>query len=245
MPNVLQTDEVHLWLTQPADARDPDLIRQYYGLMNAAERQKHDRYRFEGRRHASLVTRALVRTTLSRYCPEIKPTEWEFVEVSNGRPEILPGQTTLPLRFNLSRTEGLIVCAVTLARAVGVDVEFIDIDRNTTSIAARYFAPSERANLRADAFERFYSYWTLKESYLKARGVGLSVPLNQFGFDLDGPGPISIAFASPADDDPARWQFSLHRPTPDHVLALAIERGEGTEVGITTRAVLPLRSDPY
>ena len=238
---MLRTDEVHLWVTRPAEAGNPDLLGSYYGLLNPAERAKHDRYRFEKRRHASLVTRALVRTTLSHYCPEIAPSQWAFGEVSNGRPEIIAGQAPLPLRFNLSRSEGLIVCAVTLGRAIGVDVEFVDTDRNMMAIADRSFAPSERANLRSDDFDRFYSYWTLKEAYLKARGVGLSVPLNQCAFDVDGPGPISIAFASPAADDPAHWQFALLRPTPEHVLALAIDRGGGADLAITVRSVVPLR----
>jgi 4'-phosphopantetheinyl transferase len=240
---VLRTDEVHLWVTRPAEAGDPDLLRRYYRLLNPAERAKHDRYRFEKRRNASLVTRALVRTTLSHYCPEIAPSQWAFVEVSNGRPEIIAGQAPLPLRFNLSRSEGLIVCAVTLGRAIGVDVEFVDPDRNMMAIADRSFAPSERANLRSGDFDRFYSYWTLKEAYLKARGVGLSVPLNQCAFDFDGPGPIRIAFTSSAADDPAHWQFALLRPTPEHVLALAIERGSVIDLGITTRSVVPLRPE--
>ncbi len=235
------TNEVHVWLTNPADVRDPGLLCAYHALMNAAERRKHDRYRLPKNRHACLLTRALVRTTLSRYAPDVDPAAWEFVEVANGRPELAAGQSSLPLRFNVSRTDGLIACAVTLGHAVGVDVESTDVRRGTSAIAARCFAPTELRDLQAHPAERFYTYWTLKEAYVKARGVGLSVPLNQFAFHMDSSGPIRITFDSRVPDDPARWQFAVERPTERHVLALAIERCAASDLWVRIRSVVPLR----
>jgi 4'-phosphopantetheinyl transferase len=239
---VFDSTEVHVWLVDPTELRDPALLREYDTLMNAAERRKHDRYRFEKQRHESLVTRALVRTTLSRYCPAIAPREWEFVEIANGRPEVAAGQAPLPLRFNLSRTDGLIACAVALDRAIGVDVECINPRRSIAAIAERCFTPAEQRRLRGQPAERFYGYWTLKEAYVKARGFGLSVPLSQIAFERDGDGPISVSFDARLDDDPARWHFRLETPTPRHVLALAVEGGPGVDLRVRLESVVPLRS---
>jgi 4'-phosphopantetheinyl transferase len=239
---VFDSSEVHVWLVNPGELHDPDLLREYHALMNATERRKHDRYRLEKHRHESLVTRALVRTTLSRYCPEIAPADWEFVEVANGRPEIVDGQASLPLRFNVSRTEGLIACAVALDRAVGVDIECTDLRRSFTAIAERCFAPAEQRHLGAQPAERFYRYWTLKEAYVKARGFGLSVPLNQIAFEHGDDGIISVSFDARLGDDPARWCFRLETPTPRHVLALAVETRPGDDLRVRLHPVVPLRS---
>jgi len=242
----LRPDEVHIYLVEPAEVRDPSLLSEYHALMNDAERRKHDRYRFERNRRGCLLTRALVRTTLSRYCPEIEPAAWQFEEVGNGRPELAPGQTPLPLRFNVSRTEGLIACAVTMQRAIGVDVEFIDQRRETSGIAERCFAELELRALDAQSADRqcarFYSYWTLKESYIKARGFGLTIPLQQFAFHLDESGPIRISFDSRLADDPTNWQFTLEQPTPRHMLALALARHNRSDASVRISTVVPLRS---
>jgi 4'-phosphopantetheinyl transferase len=237
---VLNSADIHIWLTDPSRATDPGLRREYRDLLPPAERQKCDRYRVPERRLGALVTRALVRTTLSHYCPAVAPREWEFVEIDNGRPELVPGLTALPLRFNLSRTDGLIACAVTLSHAIGVDVEAIDPSRRMAAIMDRYFAPAEQQDVGPD-WERFYTYWTLKEAYAKARGVGLSIPLNAVAFDLAA--PIRITFDPRIEDDPARWHFAVRRPTPRHLLAVAIDCPDRRQpLDPVARWVLPLRS---
>ena len=101
------------------------------------------------------------------------------------------------LRFNLSHTDGLIACAVTIGREVGVDVEHIQ-RRLTHDVAGRFFAPREVDDLKAlpeDEQQRvFFDYWTLKEAYIKARGFGLALPLGDFAFTLAPPAPPQIAF---------------------------------------------------
>jgi 4'-phosphopantetheinyl transferase len=109
---------------------------------------------------------------------------------------------------------------------VGVDVEATDGPGSTTEIAEHFFAPPEIAELRLISArqrrERFFQYWTLKESYIKARGAGLTLPLDQFWFSLLPGRPIEIRFARGFDDDPGRWRFALRRPSPRHQLAIAL-----------------------
>jgi 4'-phosphopantetheinyl transferase len=110
---------------------------------------------------------------------------------------------------------------------VGVDVERVDrVVRE--DIAGRHFAPEEVRDLRAlppDAQARaFFEYWTLKEAYIKARGMGLAIPLADFAFTLAPPAAPTIRFVEGFDDRPERWQFWQAWPTAEHRLALAVTR---------------------
>jgi 4'-phosphopantetheinyl transferase len=237
--------QVHLWLTDPLAIDDTGLRSAYAGLLTAAEQARRERYRFERDRHTFLVTRALVRTVLSRYC-SVRPADWRFAENAYGRPEIAEPAGHPPLRFNLSHTAGLIACAVAWDREIGVDVEVIG-ERATVAIAEDFFAEPEVAALcqlsEPERIQRFYAFWTLKESYIKARGMGLAIPLDQFWFDLEqGPQP-RIEIDSRLDDSAETWQFERQRPTPDHHLALAIRREAEPDLPVLLRHTVPLAGD--
>ena len=114
-------------------------------------------------------------------------------------------------------------------------------------LAERFFAPHEAAALRrvdaSDRPARFLEYWTLKESYIKARGLGLAIPLASFSFDLPpaAPDDIRIRFTSAVDDDATRWQFSVDRFGRDHLIATTVERDRREPVRVTLHeAVVPL-----
>ena len=110
------------------------------------------------------------------------------------------------------------------------------------TLAKEFFSPAEADGLSALSGtrrrERFTALWTLKEAYVKARGVGLSLPLRQFSFSLSEE-RIRIEFAALGEDAAHSWQFSLLRPTPRHVLAVAVRRGDGPERPIVVRETLP------
>jgi 4'-phosphopantetheinyl transferase len=101
------------------------------------------------------------------------------------------------------------------------------IQRRPSIIATvgRSFSPQEIAILRTlrlpARIDRFFEYWTLKEAYVKARGMGLSLPLNQFSILISSNHNIRITFAPSVSDDPQRWRFTLKSPSPRHKLAIA------------------------
>jgi 4'-phosphopantetheinyl transferase len=275
---LVRDHEVHLWHVDPAQVADERLLAAYRALLSPAEHERTARFVFEKGRHESLVTRALVRTTLSIYQPEVDPRAWQFIANPYGRPEIAVPSCPLDprfldlgflgLRFNVSHTDGRIVCLVAVGREIGVDVE--DAARRAPlEVADHYFSPSEVAELRslpeAARPGRFFDYWTLKESYIKARGLGLQLPLDQFSFHLGanevgpgglGPGglgpvarrqppPITISFGPQIADDPATWQFDLRDLTPRHRLAIAIRRAaDEPDLAIRVIPVVPLSSVP-
>jgi 4'-phosphopantetheinyl transferase len=239
--DVLPFTSVHIDLVETGNAAAIAKLDAYKRLLSQVEHERMARLVFDRDRRAFLITRALVRTMLSRYCA-VPPADWRFIENVHGRPEILDRPAGTPdLRFNISHTDGLIACAVTIGREVGVDVEHIG-RHLTHDVAGRFFAPDEVTDLRQlpveDQERAFFDYWTLKESYIKARGFGLALPLGDFAFKLNPPGPPAITFEPSLDDDPSTWQFVQDWPTPQHRLGLAIRR-EGADLPVRSRFVIP------
>ncbi|MCW6508174.1 4'-phosphopantetheinyl transferase family protein [Lichenifustis flavocetrariae] len=222
------------WLV--LDEIEDDELDTLTDLLDSGDRAKAERCRSPTDRKASLASHALIRATLSRYAPFF-PAEWRFAAGLYGKPEIDAGPDEPPMRFNLSHTCGLAAVAVSSRDPVGIDVERVDSARLALDFALATFAPAEGDYLRrlpaAAQTAAAYRFWTLKEAYLKAVGLGLSVPLKQFAFTLDGP---SIEFTHRIADDPARWRFHQCQPTSDHMLALAVRRDRPGELRIDARA---------
>ncbi|WP_313918263.1 4'-phosphopantetheinyl transferase superfamily protein [Tahibacter sp.] len=238
-PLTLEPGEVHVWYCWTAQCLQRGLADYYRSLLSAEEKARLLRFHFEYLQHEYLVTRALCRITLSRYVQR-HPADWRFRVNAYGRPEIdMPGDLA-PLRFNLSNARSLVACAITRSADAGVDVEETDRPGETVGIADHFFSPTEVIALQAQPPERqrqrFFEYWTLKESYIKARGMGLSIPLEQFSFDLDQ--GIRIRFDPALQDDPDIWQFELHQPSAQHQLAIGVRCGPRPHA-IHVREVVP------
>ncbi|MEJ7729054.1 MAG: 4'-phosphopantetheinyl transferase superfamily protein [Polyangiaceae bacterium] len=222
----LPPGEVHVWYAFTDELEQPEITEACERLLNDEERARHQRLLIDRVRHEHLVTRALARTSLSRYAP-VAPEDWVFVKNEWGRPEVQAPAEARWLRFNLSNTRGLVAIAVTRDLEVGVDVEFVERRTEPLAIADRFFSESEVRALHGQVGEeaqreRFFAYWTLKEAYIKARGMGLAIPLGQFSFHLDESGPERITFGPEIEDDPQRWHFWRHRPSATHRVAVAV-----------------------
>jgi 4'-phosphopantetheinyl transferase len=215
-----------------------DAVRRCFRLLAATERARCARFRIAGARHEYLVAHALLRFTLSRYAG-VDPSHWMFSTTARGRPEIAVPRG-LRLRFNLSHTSRQVACAVTRERSIGIDVEDIARPLDHAAIAHRFFSSGEVHALRAipsaTRVQRFFELWTLKEAYLKARGIGLSLPLDRFSFETSGPRPVMTILDPALHDEAGRWQFAILQPTPRHVLAVAVERTDGEPVDVRVTA---------
>ncbi len=225
---------VHLWFCFNDEISTPQLQLYRDTLLNPEERARELRFHFERDRKQFVITRALVRTTLSRYVETVLPAEWQFVAGSHGRPEIVQAAGAA-LSFNLSHTAGLVVLAVSSPGQLGVDVENVALRPAPLEIAEHYFSASETATLRSlpatEQGARFFHYWTLKEAYIKAKSQGLSIPLADFGFQLpasaasvpgQNAGDVQIEFFKPIEPDPAHWQFALLQASPQHVASVGL-----------------------
>jgi 4'-phosphopantetheinyl transferase len=244
---LLASGEIHLWLSFYDDITEERLLSSYRRLLNAEEKEQELRFYFEKDRRRYLITRALVRTVLSRYV-SIPPKEWAFSTNAYGRPDIANDQAKdACLSFNISHTHSVIVLGVTTNRALGVDVEHLCAREAAIDIADRYFAPREVAVLTAAPPDqqqyRFFEYWTLKEAYIKARGIGLSLPLDKFSFHYPNDHAVKIAIAPELADDSTRWQFWQFRPTAEYLVAICAERVGDQSPRLIGRQAVPMLGD--
>ena len=242
--------DVHLWCAFCDEIRDEALLEAYERLLSADERERRARFVFPHDRHRFLVTRALVRTVLSTYA-DVAPGDWRFTVNAHGRPEIASGHPGAGLlSFSVSHTPGLVALGVGHGRALGVDAEHVRERQAPAGVADRFFAPSEAAALRAlpEARQprRFFEYWTLKEAYVKARSLGLSLPLRDFSVQFIGERGIALSVdgkSAGGTDAASPWQLWQFSVADDHLVAVcAGHTGQG-QSRLVVRRIVPLRAE--
>jgi 4'-phosphopantetheinyl transferase len=239
-PLRLEEGTVDVWLTSMATL-DDERRAGYESLLSETEHERWRRFLVRGAADQYLVGRALLRTTLSRYAP-VSERAWVFDANAYGRPHVAAPAAFRTLRFNLSHTDGLVACAVTANGEVGIDVEIMARAVDPLELAPTVFARAEIEAVAAAApeirHELFLTYWTLKEAYVKARGMGVSLALDGFWFELSGPAP-RIHFSARCPDRAERWHFGRWRPTPEHALALAVAMPSLRPPSIRLRWIVP------
>jgi 4'-phosphopantetheinyl transferase len=233
----LKSGEVAVWWMK-LDDPPTEVVARWCTCLGKSEREQAERFHFREDRETYVAAHWLVRNALASV-GGLPPADWRFVSEKLGKPRIDPAAGWPELKFNLSHTRGFVACAVTIGSEIGIDVETLSRRKSGLDIAGHFFSPLEVALLRRIEPERqheaFFRFWTLKEAFIKATGEGLSRALDSFSFALD---PVSISFSSDQTDAMATgWQFIECRPTAQHLLALAIERPEGSPVSLTTRSM--------
>lgn len=231
---------VDIWLLSP-ERLDTEQLAAGYPLLTPEERERHRKFVFERHRNEYLVTRVLARAALSRHRPRAREA-WQFRRNEYGRPEIEP---PCGLRFNLTNHPQLVACAVREGELeLGCDLEPLARGGEVLGISESVFAPRELDELRAlpeaQQPDRAISLWTLKEAYIKARSIGLSLPLKEFAFSFDeaaapvelsragaasAAGSPRISFTAEIADQPARWRFAM-LDLDGYRISLAIELGQ-------------------
>lgn len=235
---IIESSGERLWLYFASTERladDPLAL----AWLDEEERARHERFMFEHSKREFRAAHGLTRALLSAHTG-VAPEAIRFVKNEFGRPRLDPSLGH-DVRFNLSHTDGMLCVAIARGVEVGADVEDAKRARQTVAVADRFFAPSEVAALRAlpesEQVPRFFAYWTLKESYIKARGMGLALPLDGFAFEIETVEPDDEALAPRVmtdrvtlrcepvvDDRGERWRFVRVRLSDRHVGAVAVER---------------------
>lgn len=234
----LHNDEVRTYFMLADEVRDPQRLASFAALLSPQETARMQRFVRAENRHEYLVAHALVRLALSRFAP-VHSAAWVFTAQEHGRPVVATPAGTR-LTFSLSHCQGLVACAIAVDRDVGVDVEAAGRATGNLSVADQFFSAAETAMLHAcpqqQQEERFLQLWTHKEAYLKARGLGLALPLNGFSFVITEPDQTAVSFSPSVPDDPLHWQFARARPSANHVLAVAARVGQGGRIKISVEA---------
>ncbi|HEY2988587.1 MAG TPA: 4'-phosphopantetheinyl transferase superfamily protein [Candidatus Binatia bacterium] len=216
-------DEVHVWRAQLDIASSR--VQNRSRLLSVDERERAQRFHFDRDRNNFITARAFLRILMGRYL-RTEPSEVKFDYGSNGKPFLATAESTA-VRFNLSHSKDLALYAVADGREIGIDVECISERVEVDSIAERFFSPPEVAAFRALPGElkrqAFFACWTRKEAYIKARGEGLSMPLDQFSVSLS-PGEAAVLREVRWDpEEVSRWSLSALPLDPHYVGAVAVE----------------------
>jgi 4'-phosphopantetheinyl transferase len=234
---------IDIWLTFYSDISDERLLQSLRNALSEKEQHKIERFRFADGRKSYLVSRWLVRQVLSKYV-DIAPADWVFIANPYGRPSIVVTDAAMSgLVFNLSHTPGLIVLGVTWNRNLGVDVENVSARRINMAIIRHCFSPTEVSDLSGihseHLQERLFEYWTLKKSYVKARGRGLSIPLDRISFSFPRESVLRFAVKPDLGDEANRWCFWQYRPTSRYLLTVCTEHLKHEALKLTFHKLNP------
>lgn len=221
-PRTLHRNEVHIWHGTFSPTHLEELTP--LNLLSEDETARMSRFRFEKDQKNFLLCRSMLRILLASYLGD-PPAELRFAYSAHGKPTLAISSGSL--EFNLSHSNGNFLVAITLARKVGVDIEFLKRDLDVLDIARRFFSSAEKRaiedlpdELRQDAF---FSCWTRKEAFIKARGEGLSCPLDSFDVSVM-PDEESVNLATRPDSSEAdRWTLRSLKCFPGYRAAVAVE----------------------
>lgn len=218
-------EEVHVW-SLPVAGDGPQPGSALWQLLDAGERVRAARFRFDRHRGQFIAAHGLKRLMLSKLGAGPAPA-LRFEAGVHGKPELagVPG-----LQFNLTHTDGLVACAVVLGQPVGLDAEPLarQVD---LGVADHFFARVEADWLAslppAERPRGFLRLWTLKECWAKAVGAGLHLPLKDIIARVD---PPSIELSAILPYSAGDWHLSELTFGPTHLGALAVPAKAGQRV---------------
>ncbi len=239
----MDKEPLSLWCAYPDDLLADEAAQSCAPLLSDDEHARWQRFRFDRHAREYLATRALARTALAHYHP-LAPQAWRFKLNSHGKPAAEP---ECGLRFNLSNAPGLVVCLIAREAEVGVDVEPCERAVEIAALAPDVFSPLELAQLDAlrgqERLDCALKLWTLKEAYIKARGMGLALPLHTFSFLFGGAEGIRLELNPAMNDEPGRWRFCLLEHA-GHCIALMARRAEAAAPQLQMWEARPVWAPP-
>ncbi len=217
----LGADDAHVWrasLDQPAK-----VITKLAPLLSQDEYQRAMRYYRPVDRDRFIVGRGILRKIISAYL-SLPPGQLRFTYNEYGKPAVSDDQNDRALNFNLSHSAELILYAVTRGRVVGIDIEYIRKDFATLEIAEHFFSKDEVAALKSLPTDQrttgFFNCWSRKEAFIKAKGMGVSYPLDRFSVSLAPGEPPALLKVDDDEREVARWKMYELKPGAGYAAAM-------------------------
>jgi len=195
--------QICLLCCHPAQISVGDL-ELWYSQLTDEERSRAMEFRYYADYVSYIVAHALLRQSVSAIAG-VTPNCVRFERAQNGKPELLQDSVAIPIRFNLSHTEGMIM--VVLARDVEVGVDVERLDRKFAPEIVEYLCSAdEMQDISLLSTQRqsvaYIELWTLKEALVKASGQGLTVRMNEICCALNLP---RLLRSGPLPEDPTAW----------------------------------------
>ncbi|MBU2945685.1 4'-phosphopantetheinyl transferase family protein [Zobellia uliginosa] len=217
----LTGNDAHVWSFKVSDFDD---ISTYLKLLSLDEQERVTRFKFEKNRKTYILARGLLRVLSGRYL-NVSPENIRFKYNDYGKPDY---NLETSIKFNVSHSGELIVLAFVKNRAVGIDVEKIKTDFDALKLAENFFSFKEIEMLndvpKNDVYKAFYCCWTRKESFIKAKGIGLSFPLASFTVSLkDENAELLRTDWSPQEKN--KWKLFSFGLQNDYVGAITVSTG--------------------
>lgn len=218
----LDSDDIHVWFAK-LDDRPVGSLGVYLSPDEAA---RAHRFRFEKDRNHFTLARGLLRRILACYL-DSEPSEFRFSYGEQGKPALSSRSDQQTIKFNLAHSHGMAVYAFSRNRELGVDLEFMRDERADEAIAERFFSAREVVDLKSLPCElrkqAFFNCWTRKEAYIKARGEGLSMALNEFDVSLKPGEPAALLKNHRNDGEVSRWSMQSLPIAKGYAAALVVE----------------------
>ncbi|ANK95411.1 MULTISPECIES: 4'-phosphopantetheinyl transferase family protein [Rhizobium] len=186
--------------------------------LSSNERERAATYRFERDRTSFIAGRYLLRQVLSAHT-ETRPDKVVLLADAHGKLTV-EGRDTL--QFSLSNADGLVAVAVASeCERVGIDCERADAEIEAAALES-YCSPDERRWLdqlpAGEGPRAAIALWTLKESHLKALGVGLREDPRSVAFSWQDGIPVMVQSGEPD----RQWHHRLIKSDSQHLIALAV-----------------------
>lgn len=220
----LGPDEVHVWCASLNVGQAT--IQRLRSVLSADEIEKAERFYFQKDRTAFIVARGLLRRLLGHYLRR-EPRDMRFNYSRYGKPAVDPSPYESELQFNVSHSHQLALIIFAYGRLVGIDVEYMRKNVEYEELAPRFFSLAENVALNAlpeaQKREAFFHCWTRKEAYIKARGEGLSLPLDLFDVSLRPGEPAALLGSREDPREVARWSLQALASADDYASALIVE----------------------
>jgi 4'-phosphopantetheinyl transferase len=222
-PLTLSHDEVHVWRASlDVAARHMQTLRR---TLTLDEVTRAERFVYARDRERFILARGLLRAILARYL-NVAPEQLRFRYGASGKPALAAESGGDGIHFNVSHSQGLVLCAVALNRKVGVDVEYVHPIPEAGQLVASFFSFSERAEFGVlgpdDQLGAFFRCWTRKEAYIKGKGKGLALALDRFDVSLV-PGEPKLLNVDGDPWEASRWCLCELLPADGYVATLAVE----------------------
>lgn len=208
-------------------------------VLSEDERARAKRFLSPGDRDRFIAGRARLRHILSTYT-SVPAATLRLGAGNSGKP-FIEGEHAP--HFNLSHSGDRAALAVCADHPVGIDIEAIRPIRE--QIAERYFSPDEVRALSAlpgaDQVAGFFRCWTRKEAVVKARGGGLSIPLDSFTVSVKSErNPQMLHVDGASREEIACWKLFDFEPGPEMAGAVAVKaRHSDVRLSINCREKAP------
>lgn len=228
-PDILSLDcsTVHLWYAR-LDLADKE-VAAYREILSADERMVSDRFAFDLDRKSYTLAHGALRSILALYL-DIDARQITFSHSQYGKPALTKNLKDYKILFNLSHSRDFALIGLAYKREIGVDIEFMCNDFDFMKIAETYFTPREYSCLLKSPDymkkETFFRYWTYKEAFMKATGIGLSLPMNKVEVSTFPDQPITLLESDQRNGYSRKWNLMHIGCDPEYTAAVAVEGGD-------------------